>query len=91
MIKTFKPRPVFSRPEAAGSAPTTLPNWRQLRQLNDANQCQRHSPGWRLHLSWWRGLSGWSVLRHGNWRITFAFAGEDAILVAPGLSPSLKA
>lgn len=38
-------------------------------------------PGWRLH-----PLSGdmkghWSVWVNGNWRMTFRFEGEDAILV----------
>lgn len=38
-------------------------------------------PGWRLYpLS--RDLSGhWAVTVNGNWRLTFAFEGEDAILV----------
>lgn len=40
-----------------------------------------NAPGWRLH-----PLSGdlkghWSVDVSGNWRLTFAFEGEDAILV----------
>jgi toxin HigB-1 len=38
-------------------------------------------PGWRLHR-----LSGplaghWSVWVNGNWRLTFAFEGVDAVLV----------
>lgn len=38
-------------------------------------------PGWNLHV-----LSGdmkghWSVWVNGNWRLTFAFEEEDAILV----------
>lgn len=38
-------------------------------------------PGWRLHkLS--HDLAGhWAVRVDGNWRLTFAFDGEDAILV----------
>jgi len=38
-------------------------------------------PGWRLHpLS--ADLRGhWAVTVNGNWRLTFAFEGEDAILV----------
>jgi toxin HigB-1 len=40
-----------------------------------------NAPGWRLHRL--RGyLSGhWSVDVSGNWRLTFAFQGGDAILV----------
>jgi proteic killer suppression protein len=38
-------------------------------------------PGWRLH-PLTRNLDGhWSVRVNGNWRITFMFEGEDAILV----------
>jgi proteic killer suppression protein len=40
-----------------------------------------NAPGWRLHTL--RGeLEGhWSVDVSGNWRLTFAFEGEDATLV----------
>ena len=35
-------------------------------------------PGWRLH----RLTTGhWSVWVNGNWRMTFTFDGEDAVLV----------
>jgi proteic killer suppression protein len=35
-------------------------------------------PGWRLH----RLTTGhWSVWINGNWRMTFAFEAEDAVLV----------
>lgn len=38
-------------------------------------------PGWRLH-PLKRDLQGhWSVTVNGNWRITFMFDGEDAILL----------
>lgn len=55
---------------------------RQLRQLNDARTASdMNIPGWKWHpLS--SDLSGyWSVWVNGNWRLTFAFEGEDAILV----------
>ena len=39
------------------------------------------SPGWRLH-PLKGGLAGhWSVDVSGDWRLTFAFEGTDAILV----------
>jgi proteic killer suppression protein len=54
----------------------------QLGRL-DAASCPQdmNVPGWRLHpLS--HDLAGhWSVCVNGNWRLTFAFEGEDAILV----------
>ena len=38
-------------------------------------------PGWRLH-SLSDNLAGhWSVWVNGNWRMTFYFEGEDAVLV----------
>ncbi|RTZ75103.1 MAG: peptidase [Gammaproteobacteria bacterium] len=38
-------------------------------------------PGWRLH-ALKGGLEGhWAIRVSGNWRLTFAFEGEDAVLV----------
>ncbi len=38
-------------------------------------------PGWKLH-SLRGGLEDhWSVWVNGNWRLTFAFEGDDAVLV----------
>lgn len=56
---------------------------RQLRHLNDARTPQdMNIPGWRLHLLKGRALAHhWSVWMNGNWRLTFAFEGEDAVLV----------
>ena len=34
--------------------------------------------GWRLHPL---TTGDWSVWVNGNWRLTFAFEGEDAVLV----------
>ncbi|WP_320416761.1 type II toxin-antitoxin system RelE/ParE family toxin [Candidatus Nitrotoga sp. AM1P] len=53
-----------------------------MRQLSDARTASdMNIPGWK-----WHPLSGdlsghWSVWVNGNWRLTFAFEGEDAILV----------
>jgi proteic killer suppression protein len=54
----------------------------QLFALNDAENAQEMNlSGWHLHQL--RGdLTGhWSVRVSGNWRLTFRFEGEDAILV----------
>lgn len=54
----------------------------QLALLNTAKQPEDlNAPGWRLHPL--RGeLNGhWAVMVSGNWRLTFKFEGEDAILV----------
>ena len=55
---------------------------RQLAQLDHATGPQdMNLPGWKLHPL--RGdLSGhWSVWVSGNWRLTFEFAGTDAVAV----------
>jgi proteic killer suppression protein len=51
----------------------------QLTMLDKAKQIKDMSaPGWRLH----RLTNGhWSIWVNGNWRMTFYFEGEDAILV----------
>jgi proteic killer suppression protein len=38
-------------------------------------------PGWKLHSLRGDLESHWSVWVNGNWRLTFAFEGEDAVLV----------
>jgi toxin HigB-1 len=38
-------------------------------------------PGWELHGLKWDLAGQWSVWVNGNWRLTFSFEGEDAVLV----------
>jgi proteic killer suppression protein len=38
-------------------------------------------PGWKLHSLRGDIASHWSVWVNGNWCLTFAFEGEDAVLV----------
>lgn len=55
---------------------------RQLRQLNDASSPQdMNVPGWKLHPLKGAEKAHWSVWVNGNWRLTFLFEGEDAVLV----------
>lgn len=55
---------------------------RQLRQLNDAAGPQdMNLPGWKLHPLTGKLSGQWSVWVSGNWRLVFAFDGEDAVLV----------
>lgn len=53
-----------------------------LTMLDSAKQPEdMNAPGWRLH-SLSGNLAGhWSVTVSGNWRITFMFENEDAVLV----------
>jgi proteic killer suppression protein len=54
----------------------------QLTALNKARvPADMAVPGWKLH-SLRRDLKEhWSIQVNGNWRLTFRFEGEDAILV----------
>jgi len=38
-------------------------------------------PGWKLHSLRGSLEDHWSVWVNGNWRLTFTFKGEDAVLV----------
>lgn len=86
MIKSFRHKGVedFFRTESkAGIQPKHAQKLKlQLFVLNNAKSAKdMNAPGWNLHPL--RGnLEGhWSVTVNGNWRLTFAFEGEDAILV----------
>lgn len=86
MIKTFRHKGVqefFESGSKAGIQPAHAAKLaRQLRQLNDARTASdMNMQGWKWH-PLIGDLSGhWSVWVNGNWRLTFAFEGEDAILV----------
>lgn len=55
---------------------------RQLAALNEAAGPQAMNiPGWRLHPLKGELAGHWSVWVNGNWRLTFAFEGVDAVLV----------
>ena len=54
----------------------------QLTVLNTATGPQHMNvPGWRFHKLSHDPAGHWAVRVDGNWRLTFAFEGEDAILV----------
>ncbi|EQD75826.1 Plasmid maintenance system killer, partial [mine drainage metagenome] len=40
-----------------------------------------HAPGWNLHPLHGKLAGHWSVKVNGNWRLTFTFEGQDAVLV----------
>jgi len=53
---------------------------RQLSFLNIAKMAEDMDyPGWRLHRLRGKLAGHWSVWVSGNWRLTFRFAGEDAV------------
>ncbi len=54
----------------------------QLITLDDAEgPATMNLPGWNLHPLQGELAGHWSVKVNGNWRVTFRFEGEDAILV----------
>ena len=86
MIKSFRHKGLerfFREGSKAGIQPQHASRLRlQLAKLDSASSADdMNLPGWKLHpLS--RDLKGhWSVWVNGNWRLTFMFEGEDAILL----------
>ena len=86
MIKSFRHGGIerfFKTGSKAGIQPKHSERLRrQLFALDNAKKAEdMNAPGWRLHPL--KGDLGghWSVDVSGNWRLTFAFDGEDAILV----------
>ena len=86
MIRSFRHKGIerfFSIGSKAGIQPIHAAKLNeQLSVLNVANSPeQMNVPGWRWHrLS--ANLAGhWAVSVSGNWRLTFTFDGEDAVLV----------
>jgi len=86
MIRSFRHKGIekfFLTGSKAGIQPSHAAKLTdQLGALDIARKPEEMNfPGWKLH-----GLSGelqnhWSVSVNGNWRLTFTFQGEDAILV----------
>ena len=55
---------------------------RMLSRLDAANQPRDlNVPGWNLHALTGDLAGHWSLWVSGNWRLTFAFDGEDVILL----------
>ena len=78
MIKSFRHSGIekfFFTGSKAGIQPSKLTL--QLTTLNRA----RGAPGWNLHPLTGDLKGHWSVKVNGNWRLTFCFEGEDAVLV----------
>lgn len=54
----------------------------QLLMLDNARRPEdMNAPGWKLHPLHANLRGHWAVTVSGNWRMTFRFEGEDAILV----------
>ncbi len=86
MIKSFRHRGIEAFCET-GSKAGIQPHHaarlgRQLKHLDRAKgPGDMNIPGWRLHALTGDMQGHWSIWVNGNWRLTFAFEDEDAVLV----------
>jgi len=86
VIKNFRHNGIeqfFKKGSKAGIQAKHIERLRkQLFALDNAIQAQdMNVPGWRLHRLRGDLVGHWSVDVSGNWRLTFAFEGNDAVLV----------
>jgi proteic killer suppression protein len=86
MIKSFRHKGLesfFKTGSKAGIQPHHADRLSlQLFKLNHAvTPKDMDAPGWRLHPLTGDMPGHWSVWVNGNWRMTFAFEGTDAVLV----------
>lgn len=87
MIKSFRHKGIQQFFETGSKAKIQAAHARKLeRQLLALNRATKpedmNVPGWRLHPLLGIDLQGhWSIWVNGNWRLTFTFDGQDAILV----------
>ncbi|UCV06576.1 type II toxin-antitoxin system RelE/ParE family toxin [Dechloromonas denitrificans] len=86
MIKTFRHRGIqtfFETGSKAGIQPHHAAKLaRLLKHLDRSKQPgDMNMPGWKLHALAHDLIGHWSVWVNGNWRLTFTFDGEDAVLV----------
>jgi proteic killer suppression protein len=86
VIKSFRHKGLqsyFERGTKAGiQAAHTSKLSRQLARLDAAQSVQdMNLPGWGLHALQGDQKGHWSVWVSGNWRMTFAIEGLDAVLV----------
>ncbi len=86
MLKSYRHKGVKQFAETgskAGIKPEHANRLRRILSALDSATCaaNMNAPGYSLH-SLKGELDGhWAVRVSGNWRVTFAFEGEDAILV----------
>ena len=86
MIKSFKHKGIrayFETGSKAGIQPLHAPRLRvQLAMLDSAlSPLDMDMSGWRLHKLTGDLVDHWAVWVDKNWRLTFTFEGEDAVLV----------
>jgi toxin HigB-1 len=86
MIRSFRHpglEDFYRRGSKAGIQPSHATKLRRQLTLLDASETAQDMdvPGWHLHPLKGELKDHWSVRVSGNWRMTFQFKGEDAVLV----------
>lgn len=86
MIKSFRHKGIEEFFRTGSKAGIQLKHAEKLRKqlfaLNNASRAtDMNAPGWRLHRLKGELVNHWAVDVSGNWRLTFAFDGEEAVLV----------
>jgi proteic killer suppression protein len=86
MIKSFAHkglRVFFESGSLRGIIPEQAPKLPRILDRLDASISPRdmNLPGFRPHLLRGKLKGTWSVWVNGNWRVTFRFEGEDAVVV----------
>lgn len=86
MIKSFRHKGIQQFFETGSKAGINAEHGnklaRQLMLLNSAKSPQEMDvAGWKLHPLKGELLDHWAVKVSGNWRLTFTFEGEHAILI----------
>ncbi len=86
MIQSFRHKGIQQFFETGSKADIQAQHERRLRlqlsRLDDAKEAMdMDASGWKLHRLKGDLKDHWAVWIDGNWRLTFTFEGEDAILV----------
>jgi proteic killer suppression protein len=86
MIRTFRHKGLQAFAKTGSKAGIQPAHARKLRMLLSAldvasSPADLNAPGYGLHPLHGNLEGHWAVRITGNWRLTFAFDGEDAILV----------
>ncbi|NMF98196.1 type II toxin-antitoxin system RelE/ParE family toxin [Aromatoleum toluolicum] len=86
MIRTFAHKGLqafFESGSEAGIQPHHAPRLQRLLVRLDLSRAPEdmNVPGWRLHPLAGDLAGHYAVTVNGNWRLTFRFEGEDAVLV----------
>ena len=86
MIKSFKHKGLERFAKSSDHSKLSVPNKARVERILAALDVavapsEMNIPGWRFHELKGREAGRFAVDASGNWRITFAFDGQDAVAV----------